>query len=108
MKYEATLEHARQRDAADPLRDLRKRFALPQSIYLCGHSLGLQPLAARDAVAQELDDWARLGVRGHEHARRPWIHYHERLAGGLERLTGALPGEIVAMSSLTINLHLML
>ena len=29
-----------------------------------GHSLGLQPLAAREAVAQELDDWAQLGVLG--------------------------------------------
>lgn len=114
MSYEPTLEHARSRDAADPLRDFRERFALPQNergaplIYLSGHSLGLQPRSARQAVEQELDDWARLGVRGHEHARRPWIHYHEQLAGGLERLTGALPGEVVAMSSLTVDLHLML
>jgi len=105
MTCEATLEYAQQCDAADSLRDFRARFALSQTIYLCGHSLGLQPLAARAAVAQELDDWATLGVRGHEHARRPWLHYHEQLAGGLEQLTGAQPGEVVAMSSLTINLH---
>jgi len=108
MTFEASLEHARQRDAADPLRDFRNHFALPKEIYLCGHSLGLQPLAARKAVEQELEDWARLAVRGHEHARRPWIHYHENLAAGLEYLTGALPGEVVAMSALTVNLHLML
>jgi kynureninase len=114
MTYTATLDYARHRDAADSLRPFRERFALPRDesevplIYLCGHSLGLQPLAAREAVLQELDDWAKLGARGHEHARRPWIHYHEHLVGGLESLTGAQPGEVAAMSALTINLHLML
>jgi kynureninase len=114
MSESLTLAHAQQLDAADPLRSFRDRFALPRNErgetlnYLCGHSLGLQPLAAREAVLQELDDWARLGVLGHEHARRPWIPYHELLAPGLERLTGSLPGEVVAMSSLTVNLHLML
>lgn len=114
MSEPLTLENARRLDAADPLRGFRERFALPRDergeplVYLCGQSLGLQPLAARDAVTQELDDWARLGVRGHEHARRPWVHYHEQLSPGLELLTGAQPGEVVAMSALTVNLHLML
>ncbi len=45
---------------------------------------------------------------GHEHARRPWLHYHEVLTPGLARMAGAKPGEVVAMSSLTANLHLML
>jgi len=111
---EPTLEYARRRDAGDPLRDFAARFALPCDargaplVYLCGHSLGLMPLAARAAVLQELEDWARLGVLGHEAARRPWLRYHEQLRAGLEYLAGARPGEVVAMSSLTINLHLML
>jgi kynureninase len=108
MSFEASLEYARRRDAADPLRAFRSQFAVPENVYLCGHSLGLQPLAARKEVERELEDWARLGVRGHERARRPWIHYHENLATGLEYLTGAQPGEVVAMSALTVNLHLML
>ena len=61
-------------------------------IYLCGHSLGLQPLAARDIVNEELDDWARLGVLGHEQARRPWMPYHENLTAGLAALGGRAPG----------------
>jgi kynureninase len=114
MTQELSPDHAQRLDASDPLRHFRERFALPCDergqplVYLCGHSLGLQPLAARDAVLKELDDWASLGVRGHEHARNPWIHYHELLSPGLARLTGAEPGEVVAMSSLTVNLHLML
>jgi len=111
---ERSLSDAQARDAADPLRSLRARFAAPRArsgaplTYLCGHSLGLQPLAARALLEQELDDWAQLGVEGHEHARRPWVPYHENLAPGLAALTGAQPDEVVAMNSLTVNLHLML
>jgi len=114
MSFERTLEHARSRDAADPLAHYRAQFAHPHNgdgkslVYLCGHSLGLQPLSARQRVNEELDDWAAMGVRGHESARRPWIPYHELLTQGLATLTGALPGEVVAMNSLTVNLHLML
>ena len=114
MNHEPSLDYARALDAADILKDFRQRFALPAGthgaplIYLCGHSLGLMPLQARHTVEQELDDWARLAVLGHEHARRPWIPYHENLTAGLAYLTGARPDEVVAMNSLTVNLHLML
>jgi kynureninase len=108
------LDEARQRDAADPLREFRARFALPRNargellVYLCGQSLGLEPLAARERVIEELDEWARLGALGHESGRRPWIAYHETLTAGLTYLTGARASEVIAMNSLTINLHLML
>ena len=114
MTFERSLTYARARDAADPLARFRGEFAHPLGaageplVYLCGHSLGLQPLAARQRINEELDDWATLGVRGHEAARRPWIPYHEAMRAGLATLTGAHPGEVVAMNSLTVNLHLML
>jgi kynureninase len=101
-------------DAADPLAGLRECFALPRDAqgrelaYLCGHSLGLAPLAARARVLEELADWERLGVQGHEQARRDWIGYAERLAPPLAALVGAQPAEVVAMNSLTVNLHLLL
>ena len=112
--YQPTAEFARRRDDADPLHGFRERFALPRGgrgeplVYLCGHSLGLMPLAARGLVMEELDDWAQLAVLGHEHAHRPWIPYHENLRDGLAALVDARPGEVVAMSSLTVNLHLLL
>jgi kynureninase len=108
------LAEARRRDAADALGAFRNRFALPRNaqgellVYLCGQSLGLEPLAARERVLEELDDWARLGALGHESGRRPWIPYHENLTAGLAYLAGARPSEVIAMNSLTINLHLML
>jgi kynureninase len=114
MSFEARLEYARHLDAADALAGLRERFELPRDAqgkpltYLCGHSLGLMPHAARRLVTEELDDWGALGVLGHESARRPWIPYHENLAAGLAELAGATRHEVIAMNSLTINLHLML
>ncbi len=101
-------------DAADPLAGFADQFHHPfdgmgrRSIYLCGHSLGLQPKAAVQYVEQELKDWQRLGVLGHHTAGRPWIKYHEQAAPTLAALVGAHAAEVVAMNSLTVNLHLMM
>ena len=102
------------RDAADPLAGFADQFHHPfdsagrRSIYLCGHSLGLQPKAAAQYVDQELKDWQRWGVLGHHNAERPWIKYHEQAAATLAALVGAHAAEVVAMNSLTVNLHLMM
>lgn len=114
MNFEPTLDYARRADQSDPLRTFRSRFALPRDangtelLYFGGHSLGLLPLAARARVNEELDDWGKLGVFGHEDARRPWIPYHENLTAGLQHLTGARASEVIAMNSLTVNIHMML
>ncbi|HMA11204.1 MAG TPA: hypothetical protein VKO83_04910, partial [Steroidobacteraceae bacterium] len=107
-------EAALRLDHQDGLAGFRQRFALPladdgsPALYLCGHSLGLMPLAAPELVMQELEDWARLGVRGHHEARRDWIGYAERLNPPLARLAGAREDEVVAMNSLSVNLHLLM
>jgi kynureninase len=109
MSFEPNFACARGRDQADALRGFRSRFAVPHgTTYLCGHSLGLMPLAARALVTEELDEWSARGVLGHETGRRPWIEYHRNLSAGLASLAGAKPDEVVAMNSLTVNLHLML
>ncbi len=101
-------------DAQDALAEFRSSFRIPQrsgggaAVYLCGHSLGLAPKRAAQLVNEELDAWARLGVDGHFAAQRPWVSYHERATEGLAQLTGARALEVVAMNSLTANLHLML
>jgi kynureninase len=114
MSTAHTLAAARERDARDPLAGFRERFALPPAaggqplVYLCGHSLGLLPLAARALVNEELEEWAQLAVQAHEHGQRPWVPYHQNLTAGLAALAGARPDEVIAMNSLTVNLHLML
>jgi len=101
-------------DARDPLAHFRERFYLPKTeagddcIYLCGHSLGLQPKSASAHIDQELRVWAELGVEGHFHAKNPWITYHRLLTQETAVLVGAEPAEVVVMNSLTVNLHLMM
>lgn len=101
-------------DSADTLSSLRNEFHIPlradgsPRVYLCGHSLGLQPRGAARLLQEELEVWARQGVEGHFDSPRPWLSYHELLSDGLARLAGAQPLEVVAMNSLTVNLHLML
>jgi kynureninase len=104
------LEAARKLDREDPLRGLREEFAFPSGaqVYLAGHSLGLMPKRARAYVAEELDAWGELAVEGHFHARHPWLPYHENVTSSFARLVGARESEVVAMNSLTTNLHLMM
>lgn len=105
--------HARELDAADPLRGFRDEFHIPkhgdsEQLYFCGNSLGLQPKAVRGAVIDELDDWAKLGVEGHFHGKHPWLPYHSFVRDSLASCVGALPSEVVAMNSLSVNLHLLM
>ncbi|MDX6377789.1 MAG: kynureninase, partial [Gaiellaceae bacterium] len=92
-------------DRSDPA-PARHRFALPPEVYLAGNSLGLQPLAARDAVARRVDEWATLAVEGWFQAG--WLTADDDLRDVLGRLVGARPGEVAVMNSLSVNLHLLL
>jgi kynureninase len=113
-QFSPTRDYALDCDAADILAPYRRQFELPLHangqplIYLCGHSLGLAPRAALDIVSEELAEWAALGVAGHHTATRPWIDYAQNFTRGLQHVTGALGSEVVAMNSLTVNLHLMM
>jgi kynureninase len=106
--------HARRLDEQDP--GHRELFHIPpatggsypDSAYLAGNSLGLQPKATGPELLEDLESWARLGVEGHFEAVRPWFPYHELLTEPAARLVGALPSETVAMNSLSVNLHLLM
>ena len=57
---------------------------------------------------QVLDEWSDEAVEGHFTGHAQWMPYHELVREPLARVVGALPSEVVAMNSLTANLHLML
>jgi kynureninase len=113
-------------DAADELGEFRDAFEMPRGrhrpaldldrpptdldrplTYLCGHSLGPLPRGARALVESELARWSERAVEGHFDGDG-WLRYHERFAAPLARLAGCSPAEVVAMNTLTVNLHLML
>ncbi len=111
--YSSDEASARIMDERDPLAHFRSRFHIPASregdiAYFCGNSLGLQPRSVRDAIDTELDAWAKLAVDGHFAGVHPWMTYQEDLAAPLSRIVGAQPDEVVAMNTLTVNLHLLM
>ena len=113
MYFENTLDFSKRLDKEDPIKNFRSKFFIPQhkgsdSIYFTGNSLGLQPKAVSKYIQEELDDWANLGVEGHFRAKRPWLSYHEIFPQQLSRIVGCLPGEVVVMNQLTVNLHLLM
>lgn len=114
MTYQNTLQFAKQCDNDDVLAKFRNKFRLPKDdqgnpqIYLCGNSLGLQPVTTQEYIHQELEDWAKYGVEGHTDAKNPWLPYHEFLTTAMAKIVGAKPTEVVVMNTLTTNLHLMM
>jgi kynureninase len=108
------LEDAQKLDLEDPLKSFRSEFVLPESmqgphsLYFAGHSLGLMPKKAPEYVSEEMEAWGRYGVEGHFEGKNPWLPYHENITGSFARLVGAQENEVVAMNTLTVNLHLMM
>ncbi|KAL7823181.1 kynureninase [Trichoderma gracile] len=84
-----------------------------QGIYFVGNSLGAQPKAVREYVHAQLETWASVGVNGHftDMAASPlvqWQDMAEDCANKSADLVGASPSEIVYMSTLTVNLHMLM
>ena len=114
ITFDTSASFAAEMDARDPLAAFRQQFHIPPgpdgnpSIYLCGHSLGLQPKRAYAYIDQELEHWATMGVEAHFRGRDPWMPYHRLLTDNMAGIVGAKPIEVVVMNSLTMNLHLMM
>ena len=113
-RFENSLAFAKQMDEQDPLSAIRNEYHIPKQsngedeIYLCGNSLGLQPKRTEQYLSYELSQWQKLGVKGHFSGDYPWMPYHEFLTEGFAELVGAKNSEVVAMNSLTANLHFMM
>jgi kynureninase len=113
MIYQNTIEFASQLDEQDPLKAFRSQFISPKhngedAIYLCGNSLGLQPVTAEKHINDQLSNWKKLAIEGFFTGDDPWLGYHKRLTNTLAGILGAKNEEITVMNSLTVNLHLLL
>ena len=114
MQYQDQREFAEAEDQADSLAGYRDLFRFPPErngrspVYLCGNSLGLQPKSTAKFVGDELENWANYAVEGHFHPDTRWISYPSRAKAGFADLTGAKPLEVVAMNTLTVNLHVLM
>ncbi|ORY53481.1 kynureninase [Rhizoclosmatium globosum] len=78
---------------------------------MIGNSLGLQPVATRKLINEELDVWADRGVNGHfDHPlNRPWVSVDDNVLEQSARIVGAKStSEVAIMNTLTSNLHFLL
>ena len=109
-----TPQGAQSLDDNDPLKSFRQEFCFPcgpqgkQNLYFAGHSLGLRPKQTESFIQEELEAWGQLGITGYFESKTPWLSYYESVTPTLATLVGAKESEVVAMNTLTSNLHLML
>eukprot|EP01134_Creolimax_fragrantissima_P002762 CFRG2762T1 len=124
-----SLEFAEMLDELDPLSFLRTEYHIPKiqdlfqvkkemvsenqwnqdCVYLCGNSLGLQPIGTQPMVNQELMKWQRRGVQGHfDDSEHRWVDIAEQCVGDMAKLVGAEESEVVIMNTLTVNLHILM
>ncbi|XP_022257443.1 kynureninase-like [Limulus polyphemus] len=121
-----SLAFAEKLDQHDKLANFRDKFIIPkkvdlpyidqslitnleeESIYLCGHSLGLQPKKASSYVQQVLENWGKRGAHSHTHGFLPAAYCDLPPKEPMARLVGAKPEEIAVMNGLSVNLHILL
>jgi kynureninase len=76
--------------------------------YFAGNSLGLLSSSVRASVDEVLNSWSTRAVHGHFEGNYSWQDDAARIAAPLAAIVGAGPHEVVAMNTLTVNLHLLL
>ncbi|WP_433399915.1 kynureninase [Streptomyces sp. CA-146814] len=89
-------------DAADPLADRRKLFALDDGVYLDGNSLGALPVHVPARVQDVLTrQWGELRIRSWDESG--WWTAPERIGDRIAPLVGAAAGQIVVGDSTSVN-----
>ena len=77
-----------------------------ECIYMCGHSLGLQPKGGMELVRGEMEKWASTGVRSYFEGQFPLYCIEKFFVDDIAKIVGAKPLEVTVMNSSTINSHL--
>jgi len=95
-------ERAADLDAADPLGPVRHRFALDDSVYLDGNSLGALPLGVLPRLSDVVThEWGQLRIRSWDESG--WWTAPERIGDRIAPLIGAAPGQVVVGDSTSVN-----
>jgi len=101
--FKMKLKDFKDLDDADPLREKRDLFIIPEGmIYLDGNSLGVLPKATHDAISDMLQrQWGQDLIRSWN--KNDWINAPCRIGDKIGRLIGAAEGQVVAADSTSIN-----
>ena len=99
----------RRLDAADPLAHFRERFAAPADgrIFFDANSIGRMPASVPERVSRLFaDDWVGRGRRSW--SRGAWLERPRQIGAALAPFLGALPEDVLAGDSTTVNLFKLL
>ena len=99
----AKVAAAADRDDPAPARD---RFAVTETAYFAGNSLGLPARGAAAAVQQRISEWTDLQVEAWFEAG--WLEAADNLTPAMGRIVGAPPEQVAVAGTLTTNLHMLL
>jgi kynureninase len=104
----STRSEAEARDRADPLRQLRQRFDLPDGlIYLDGNSLGPLPVGVRERLATVVDvEWGRDLITSWN--KHDWIGLPARVGARIARLIGAPANSVIVGDSTSVQIFKLL
>jgi kynureninase len=105
---ELTREDVASWDEADPLLSFRDEFELPEDVlYLDGNSLGALPKKTAARLQQIVaDEWGRDLIRSWN--AHDWIRYPRRVGDRIAKILGAVPGQVIAADSTSVNLFKLL
>ena len=95
-------------DRADPLREMRHRFAIPPGlIYLDGNSLGMLAKHVGARVAEAINhQWGETLIGSwNVHG---WFHLPQKIGDRIARLIGAPASSVVAGDTISVNLFKLL
>lgn len=103
-----SFEEARALDAADPLREMRERFVLPDGVvYLDGNSLGALPKATSPRLLDVVErQWGEDLITSWN--KNGWIEWPQRIAAKLAPIVGARPNELLIADSTSVCLFKLL
>jgi len=96
-------------DLQDELKSFRARFnQLPHAIYMDGNSLGLSCTDSIDCIQEALQDWKQSGIKLWGIKNGKYYHYPQLLGAKMSQLIGAHFDEVIALGSITTNIHQLL
>jgi len=104
--FDITKEYAQKLDKEDSLKEFRDNFhILKNKIYVDGNSLGLMAKESEKSLIRVIEEWKTLGINGWWEGQQPWFYFSEKLGEMIAPIVGAVPEEVVATGTTTVNLH---